>query len=254
MSKRVPFNKKGLPVSNPDYSQPVEYTGDGKPDCPKCYGRGVIPMERKGPPVYQNCECVRARNIARNVESGWKGLLKAPRIKSSPLTKYLDRNLWVRAKELILRKHLKHAAIRHIARNGSWFFHVTTDAALITAWLAPILIEGKDIIDPDVTRVSTEHMTLVDLVVPPDLLIIHLGVKRAANKEMPGVLHEALSLRYHEDKPTWIFDQPYVQDVTPPSASPGAEHESDTECEGERPEATGNGSLLKTKGKQDIRW
>jgi hypothetical protein len=53
-----------------------------------------------------------------------------------------------------------------------------------------------------------EKATLVDLVDPPDLLVIRLGVKSARNSAMPEVLLEALAHRSHVGKPTWICDQP----------------------------------------------
>jgi len=157
-----------------------------------------------------NCRCVQARIVAYNVERAWKGLMRAPRIESSPLLEYTRSNMWVRGRQLTFQKHLKHVAIRHIAKYGPWFFKVATDADLITAWLATTILRGGEIYDPDAQNPSMEHLTLVDLILPPDLLIIHLGIKRASNKEMAGVLHEALSTRYHEDKPTWLFDQPYA--------------------------------------------
>jgi hypothetical protein len=51
-------------------------------------------------------------------------------------------------------------------------------------------------------------MTLVDLVEPPQLLIIRLGVKVARNQAMPEVFMEGVQLRLHTGKPTWIWDQP----------------------------------------------
>ena len=209
MSKRVPFNKEGGPVHNPDYNREHSHTGDGKTDCPMCGGRGVLLVPDTVPPSYQNCRCVLAKLIARNVEKGWKGLMKAKRIKSSPLGSYLDSNLWVRGLQPSFQRHLKYTTIRRLAVNNSWFFKVVSDADLVQAWLATTVLQGLDLLDPDLQNPSLEHLTLVDLILPPDLLIVHLGVKRAANKEMSGVLYEALSTRYHEDKPTWIFDQPY---------------------------------------------
>lgn len=140
--------------------------------------------------------------------------MKAPRIQSkiSPLLRYVESNLWIRARGVAFQAHLRNAAIHRIARKGGWFFKVSTDADLMTAWLSTTVLQGGEILDPDVVErhsISLQTRTLVDLILPPDLLILHLGVKSAANKEMPGVLQEALSTRYHEDKPTWIWDQPH---------------------------------------------
>jgi hypothetical protein len=209
-NKRVPFGETGRPLHE-EYHKNYDFVGDGKSDCPVCHGQGVVVhTDLSKPPVYQNCSCVRAKFIAYNVERAWKGLMQAPRIGGSPLSKYVTRNLWVRASQPVFRMHLRHVAIRHIAKTGPWHLTVSNDAELMTAWLATAVLRGVEIFDPDVQPVSIETLTLLDLVVPPALLVIHLGVKRASNKEMKGVLHEALSLRFHENKPTWIFDQPYA--------------------------------------------
>ena len=44
---------------------------------------------------------------------------------------------------------------------------------------------------------------------PYDLVIFRLGVKAARNTAMPEVLLEALALRDHLEKPTWVWDQPH---------------------------------------------
>ena len=56
--------------------------------------------------------------------------------------------------------------------------------------------------------VSTKYLTIPDLVDPPDLLIIRMGVKVARNEAASEVLSEALNLRIHAGKPTWVWDEP----------------------------------------------
>jgi hypothetical protein len=46
-------------------------------------------------------------------------------------------------------------------------------------------------------------------VVPPDLLVIRMGVKQARNQAACEVLAEALQTRLHEGKPTWLWDEPH---------------------------------------------
>jgi hypothetical protein len=206
---RVPFKKKGLPLNHPDYRREEKSTGHGKADCPSCRGRGVTPVKGAIPPAVETCRCVLARDIARNVEKAWKGLMKAPRIDSSPLLGYVKSNLWVTARLPAFRSHLRHVAIRQGPR---WFFAVESDADLMQAWLAKHALDKIPIFDPDIQAPSSlDKLTLADIAEPPALLIVHLGVKVAANREMANVLEEALSIRYHNDKPTWIFDQPYAR-------------------------------------------
>jgi hypothetical protein len=79
---------------------------------------------------------------------------------------------------------------------------------LITAWLASATLKGQEIKDPDLEAVSMEYLTLVDLVTPPQLLIVRLGIKIARNVAAPEVFLESLRHRSARERPTWVWDQP----------------------------------------------
>lgn len=188
--------------------------GNGDKDCPKCRGRGVTPLEIDGWPGAgtQNCDCVFKRDLLANVKRVWKVLLSAESVESSPLLKLTKENVWITASNHTLRRHLRYVAFR---MGVNWDARVVADASLITAWLATAV----EIKDPDVRHPSeaaqefdgppsSEFMTLLDLVAPYDLLIIRLGIKAAANKEMANVLAEALNERDMLGKPTWVVDDP----------------------------------------------
>lgn len=168
-------------------------------------------MARAGgvhPPAYRRCACVIQKDIASNVERGMRKLMDAAVIKSSPLSDCLDKDLWITASKERFLAHLRHVAVR---QPPSWYFKVTTDADLMAAWLANMAVEGKEILDADAVesiQLSIEHLRLVDLAEPPDLLVIRLGVKAAKNTSMPDVLQETLNLREHLGKPTWVWDTP----------------------------------------------
>jgi len=188
--------------------------GPGDPDCKLCGGSGVLRADptdhlhlQRGshPPSFRRCRCVLRRDIAANVERGMPGLMDATRIPESPLTDYLESDLWITASRAWFMAHLRHVAIR---QPPIWYFKVVTDADLMTAWLASAALKGKEILDPDAARVSLSYVTLPDLVVPPELLILRLGVKRARNVASPEVLLEALGLRDHLNVPTWVWDNP----------------------------------------------
>jgi len=188
--------------------------GPGEPNCKKCGGRGVLRVEtaedlhlQRGthPPSYRRCPCVLRRDIIANVDRGMRGLSSAPVVKESPLPAHLENDLWITASRTWFRAHLRHIAIR---QPPQWYFKVITDADLMTAWLASVALKGKEILDPDAAKVSLTHLTLVDLVMPPTLLIVRLGVKQARNVASPEVLLEALRSREHEGKPTWVWDTP----------------------------------------------
>lgn len=175
--------------------------------CPKCYGSGAIELDRThmGIPVTRPCQCLTAKDIVRNLNRGWPGLSSAGKIERTPLVEYTADDLYLTASDDTFRVHLRHAAIRM----GPWWgFKVVSDSDLMTAWLSPISLMGKEILDPDAATVSTEKATLVDLTDPPDLLIIRLGVKAARNSAMSEVFLEALQHRAHVGKPTWVVDQP----------------------------------------------
>lgn len=192
---------------------PVYPEGDGLSDCPACRGRGAVPLSREERPKFaigeitRPCVCVYERDIQANAERGWRALGPVDPVPGpSPLEGRAGANLWVTASEHAFKAHLRYL----IGRMGPrWNFLVASDADLMDSWLSRDL----DVIDADVghmrrSAVSNKYAALVDLVEPPVLLILHLGIKIARNEAMPEVLLEALKHRFYIDKPTWVFDQP----------------------------------------------
>jgi hypothetical protein len=177
------------------------------PNCDVCGGTGAVPekYEPPHPPCFRRCECVLRLDILANTERGLVGLSSAPVILSSPILDKEGKNLWITAGDEFLA-HLRHVAIR---KPITWTFRVNSDAEMVTAWLATIAVSGQEIFDADAYTVSTRYMTLPDMVVPPDLLVVRMGVKVARNAAANEVLMEALQLRMHEGKPTWVWDEPH---------------------------------------------
>ena len=180
-------------------------SGNGDPDCPLCGGRGVITLKVKGPPQTKRCACVMRQALINNMNRGWFGLSKSKPVKETPLLSQIENNLWVTSGENSLKSHLLSVGLR---QKADWYFKVVSDADLITAWLGSYSVKGAEIFDPDVSVVSSRHMNLVDLIEPPELLIIRLGVKKARNQAMGEVLWEALQHRIHIGKPVWLIDSP----------------------------------------------
>ncbi|OHD16813.1 MAG: hypothetical protein A2Y38_22205 [Spirochaetes bacterium GWB1_59_5] len=181
---------------------------NGDPNCPKCRGRGVISVDYRGLPggATQTCDCRYMHEVKENTDRIWRGLFTARPIPESPLLKIDHQNLIITSPQADFRRHLRHVAIR---KGPRWDARVVSDAALMTAWLA----SKVGVFDPDVMHerervVSEDYITIMDIAVPFDLLIILLGVKAAKNREMPGVLLEALQERGCRSLPTWIVESP----------------------------------------------
>ena len=178
-----------------------------KPDCPKCNGTGRVPAETKAPhpPSFTRCICVLHEDIIINVERGMTGLAQAAPIDGSILAEKHNKNLLVTAPSRWMLRNLRHVAIR---MPPTWFFKVVSDADLVTAWLSSTAIKGIEIFDADAFAVSTKYLSIPDLVMPPDLLVIRMGVKAARNSASPEVLAEALNIRRHSERPVWVWDEP----------------------------------------------
>ena len=195
---------RGFYMSDPTQEKP-------EPVCPKCNGTGSIPIiqigSSLGPPKAQMCDCHLKKAILRNVERGMPKLSKWPSIPSSVLLGREKENLWITAPREWVLPNLRHVALRH---GPTWGFYVTTDAELMVAWLANVSLTGGNIMDAetrlDAASVSLKKLTLVDLIEPPELLVIRLGVKASRNSAMNEVFLETLQTREHLGKPTWIWD------------------------------------------------
>lgn len=178
-----------------------------KSDCTLCGGTGLVPnksVKAPHPPTFDRCTCVLHQDVLQNVERGMFGLSRQPKIETSPLLGFEDKNLWFVMNDDFL-KHLRYCMIR---KPPTFNFKVVSDAELVTAWLSNIALKGSEILDPDAYMVSTKYLSIPDLVIPPDLLILRMGVKVARNSASAEVLAEALNTRLHEGKTTWIWDDP----------------------------------------------
>lgn len=183
------------------------------PNCPKCKGAGfiypksllVLPGEKGG----RHCDCMLDALRLQNMDRVWQGLSKAREIPdlrdNPPLRKLVDRNLWITAPDVIFQAHLKAVAFR---MTDMWDAKVLGDNELPASWLGTARASGAKIFDVEVDKSTSKYLTIEDAVVPPGLCIIKLGVKHTPNKESANTLLEAIGIRQHMGKPTWIVDQP----------------------------------------------
>lgn len=155
------------------------------------------------------CKCAVLRALLANAERGMRGLSRAAPVAGSPLLNLTESDAWITAKRERFMSHLRHVVLR---RSPMWGFKVVSDADLMQAWLATAALRGEQILDPDAaeqtSRASLTYLTLVDIALPPQLLVIRLGVKKARNVAMPEVFMESLMYRAHAGKPTWVWDDP----------------------------------------------
>lgn len=208
--REAPPQKELDPFEN--YTIPEQY---GDASCSLCRGRGRLlvpnPPGYRGPSALKLCQCVIVRDLRANLERGFAGLTSAFKLKTSHILGKETQNLWVTADEDWFRAHLRYVALRHAP---TWDFRVVTDADLIQAWLATAAAKGMEIFDADARREaelrSLRYMTLTDIAASASLLVIRLGVKTAANREMPNVFLETLLMRAHMGLPTWVWDQPLM--------------------------------------------
>lgn len=184
------------------------------PDCPKCGGRGFIyakslltlPGEKGG----HYCECTIDALKLENMERVWKSLSEArilPGMREKAVLRPLaKRNAWITAPDALFKAHLKALAFN---MSTMWDCRVYSDKDLLSAWLKTARAQGHKIYDTEIDEdVGFSAMDIDELVEPPGLVILKLGVKHAPNKEGPNCLLEALTSRKHIGRPTWIIDQP----------------------------------------------
>lgn len=189
-----------------DTDAPTKSAGD--PACSSCGGAGVTRKREGMWLVATPCACAHRRQLADAIQRCWPAdVIKAARFKpaASVLTGRTGMNLWVRAERDVLAAHLARA-LPELGRIE--LVRIASDADLATAWLARA---GDKVRDEEVREAMSRDdedrfERLVDLAAPPALLIVQLGVKAAALKDLPGLVIEAIHLRQQRGRPTWVVD------------------------------------------------
>jgi len=178
------------------------------PNCPDCGGRGFIVGESMllgG----RYCDCTMDALRLENMDKIWKSLsetVDVPQLREAPpLLKLVKHSLWITAPQELFKRHLKAVAFN---KSTIWDAKVRTDAELLDSWFGTAKAQGVKIYDMEIENSTLEAIDIRDLVEPPELCIIVLGVKQLPNKEAPNSLLEAIGYRRHVGKPTWLVDQP----------------------------------------------
>ncbi len=176
-------------------------------ECKKCGGRGYIQKDNghMGMPQAIQCECVVDKAIDEQAERAWTHLSVAPIRKRSMLNNKLQKNLVITATTDQLRLKLRSALVNF--RNPNLFVKVIGDHTLMSSWLGSMMLQGKDIADPDFQR-DLKVYSLDDLAEAPYLMVVRLGTKVARNAAMSEVVVETIEIREHLKKPTWLIIDP----------------------------------------------
>lgn len=178
------------------------------PNCPHCKGQGFIYGASMLDGGY-DCECSFDYQRLKNMERIWKSLSEAKEIpnlrKNPPLQGLTNRDLWITAQKETFKAHLKAVCFNMPVL---WDARVFSDKDIAGAWLNPRRAQGHKIFDTELESVTIQAMDIDELVQPFEFVVLLLGVKTAPNKEMPNLLLEALNIRRHINRPTWIVDQP----------------------------------------------
>lgn len=183
-------------------------TLQGLPGCPLCKGSGFIYAES----LFDGgryCKCVQHQLRLLNMERIWRSLsnekVTKEMVTKCPLKPYANQNLWVTASIPTFRKHLKAMAMH---MSIEWDARVRSDADILDSWFGTAKAGGVEIFDLEIAESMLKAIDIPDLVGSYSLVILILGVKQLPNKETPNAILEAISYRTHENKPTWVVDQP----------------------------------------------
>lgn len=170
--------------------------GAGDPACSRCRGRGRVVSA--DPLTPAPCPCAARILLQAEIKRCWPPeVIKASPVAESPLAGRLGESLWVRGERGELDANLNRA-LRSAQKVE--LVRVATDADLATAWLARA--SKNEAHDAEENRFET----LADLVTPPSLLVLVLGVKSTPLAALPGLVLEAIEMRQQRGRATWVVD------------------------------------------------
>lgn len=187
--------------------------------CKQCNGRGVIKYPykadelRKNPAVQTwvvSCACLKKQEELEELERIWRTLSEVDPVTSTKLAPHckgaVPQDIVILSTAQDLKAHLGRLLrdLPDLRRQT----RIVSDLDLVSAWLAHVDV----IFDSEVSNhrddPEDQYTRLVDIAGPSRLLIIQLGVKSARNVATPEVIMEAIRLRAHRGKATWIVEDP----------------------------------------------
>ncbi len=187
----------------PEHAQTAPTRSPGNPACSRCRGVGDVQIEG----VWVHCVCVARLSKVQRVRACWPpDVLRAAgrnEVRQSALDGRLRENLRIRAERGVLVSHLARAVV---ASGRIELVRIASDADLVDAWLANV----GDLRDDEAAghrgEQEARYRNVSDLVAPPKLLVLYVGVRAARLADLPDLILEAIQVRQQRGLATWVVD------------------------------------------------
>lgn len=187
----------------PEHAPTVPTRSPGNPACSRCRGVGDVQIEG----VWVHCVCVARLSKVQRVRACWPpDVLRAAgrnEVRQSALDGRLRENLRIRAERGVLVSHLARAVV---ASGRIELVRIASDADLVDAWLANV----GDLRDGEAAghrgEQEARYRNVSDLVAPPKLLVLYVGVRAARLADLPDLILEAIQVRQQRGLATWVVD------------------------------------------------
>ena len=187
----------------PEHAPTVPTRSPGNPACSRCRGVGDVQIEG----VWVHCVCVARLSKVQRVRACWPpDVLRAAgrnEVRQSALDGRLRENLRIRAERGVLVSHLARAVV---ASGRIELVRIASDADLVDAWLANVgdLRDGEAVGHRG--EQEARYRNVSDLVAPPKLLVLYVGVRAARLADLPDLILEAIQVRQQRGLATWVVD------------------------------------------------
>jgi hypothetical protein len=168
--------------------------------CKECMGSGTIERDGK---LY-NCECYYIKQSQQSMPLYVQRAIVTPQHLELPIIQAIDKILFIKGTRADINAIIKAVMLKY---NAKWI-KLTSDAEIRNVYVGSMSKQSRS---EDYT--GEIYNNIQDLMDPPDLVIIHLGVISNKNKAAPGALEEALAHRINGAKPVWAFslaDNPFT--------------------------------------------
>lgn len=160
--------------------------------CNICSGAGVI--EKKG--VLYSCECESNKRLAQAMPMNIQLAEVTAKHLALPVVRAFNKSVFVKGSRTDINSIIKTLFLL----NPSKWIKLTSDVEIRNIYVGS-MSKAAHSADYD----GEVYNNLQELVEPPDLVIIHLGVLSNKNKAAPGALEEALTHRFNKLRPVWAF-------------------------------------------------